>query len=337
MYPQRINANEILIRKKDDEFIIPFADGKAKLSVRDSEFRESSEPGVSQPAETTNDAEVGADFWSIQGDCIYRHHTEPRVHLYVPERRNIPNPTEVYWRDQDNSHKSGCVARKTSSTIIGTSSWIEICRNFGPVSRSLQYWVENLLQDFCGLGGAWHRFQQLPDVTLCGLRFGLACRKQLRGRRSRKCALEKPKLDNARRLKGFGAYTHFPKDRNCEICKRTKVMQVPRAGEIWWLVCSWSQTPQRRMWISKQSPIRCRGTRFGDSVDPILSVQNQNFKRNGEELAKVLQADEETQSHLHWQFHRIWQILWRLILESLHVNTHTDRRLMVFLRERCAE
>ena len=32
-------------------------------------------------------------------------------------------------------------------------------------------------------------------------------------------------------------------------------------------------------------------------------------------------VDEETQSHLHWQFPRIWPILWRLILESLYVNT----------------
>ena len=39
-YPRRINAKEVLLRRKDNEFIFPFADGTAKLSGRDNEFRE---------------------------------------------------------------------------------------------------------------------------------------------------------------------------------------------------------------------------------------------------------------------------------------------------------
>ena len=34
-YHRRINAKEVLIRQKDDEFIFPVADGTAKLSGRD--------------------------------------------------------------------------------------------------------------------------------------------------------------------------------------------------------------------------------------------------------------------------------------------------------------
>ena len=56
------------------------------------------------------------------------------------------------------------------------------------------------------------------------------------------------------------------------------------------------------MWFSKQSSIRCRGTRLGNSVFTIISVQNQDFSGKRRELTKVLGADEETQSHLHWQF-----------------------------------
>ena len=37
-YPWRINAKEVLIRQKDDEFKFPFADGTAKLAGRDYEF-----------------------------------------------------------------------------------------------------------------------------------------------------------------------------------------------------------------------------------------------------------------------------------------------------------
>ena len=76
------------VRQKDDEFIVPVADGAANLIRRDSASRETTlrrEPPIrserfqwrtskrreSQPTETTD------DFWSIQGDFIYRHHNEP--------------------------------------------------------------------------------------------------------------------------------------------------------------------------------------------------------------------------------------------------------------------
>ena len=41
--------------------------------------------------ETNDDAEARKDFWSIQGDFIYRHHIEPRVQLFVP-KETFPIP-----------------------------------------------------------------------------------------------------------------------------------------------------------------------------------------------------------------------------------------------------
>ena len=61
-------------------------------------------------------------------------------------------------------------------------------------------------------------------------------------------------------------HTYFPKDQLCEVCKRTKMTRAPcrrRTGEA---------VPQRRRSISKQSPIRSRGTRFSHSMVSILSV-----------------------------------------------------------------
>ena len=49
---------------------------------------ESEEP---QPTEPSDDAEARKDFWSIQGDFIYRHHTEPRVQLFVPKEETFPD------------------------------------------------------------------------------------------------------------------------------------------------------------------------------------------------------------------------------------------------------
>ena len=101
IHPPRINANEVLTPQRSEDFIFPIADGTAKLSGRDHEFREPTlmweqpvrsedlsgelqgEPEGFQPTESKDDAEARKDFWSIQGDFIYRHHCEPRVQLHV--------------------------------------------------------------------------------------------------------------------------------------------------------------------------------------------------------------------------------------------------------------
>ena len=101
IYPRRINAREVSIIQTDDEFILPVADGTAKLLGRDHEQPVRSEDlrgelhgelGESPPTESTDDAEARNDFWSIEGDFIYRHHTEPRIHLYVPKEASFPIP-----------------------------------------------------------------------------------------------------------------------------------------------------------------------------------------------------------------------------------------------------
>ena len=48
------------------------------------------EPEGFQPTETKDDAEARKDFWSIQGDFICRHHSEPRVQLCVPNEEAFP-------------------------------------------------------------------------------------------------------------------------------------------------------------------------------------------------------------------------------------------------------
>ena len=79
--------------------------------------------------------------------------------------------------------------------------------------------------------------------------------------------------------------------------------------------------PEIPEWLQEfGSSIRSRGTGSSYSMDPGVSVQKQNFTRNPEKLAKV-QTREETKCHLHWQFFRIRESLWRSFLESLHVCT----------------
>ena len=96
-----------MISQKGDKCIFPVADGTAKLSGKDYEFREPTltrertvrrenisgeiqgESGESQPTESTDDGDARADFLSIQGDFIYRRHNETRVQLYVPKEETF--------------------------------------------------------------------------------------------------------------------------------------------------------------------------------------------------------------------------------------------------------
>ena len=96
--------------KREKTIMFPKADGTAKLSGRDCEFRESTvrreqlvrsedlsgelqgEAEGFQPTEPTDDGEARKDFWSTQGDFIYRHHIEPRIQLYVPKDATFPVP-----------------------------------------------------------------------------------------------------------------------------------------------------------------------------------------------------------------------------------------------------
>ena len=45
-----------------------------------------------QSEETKDDAEAREDFWSIQGDFIYRNHMKPRSQLYVPQEESFLFP-----------------------------------------------------------------------------------------------------------------------------------------------------------------------------------------------------------------------------------------------------
>ena len=100
--------------------------------------------------------------------------------------------------------------------------------------------------------------------------------------------------------------THFPENRKCKICKRTKITRapcrrrnggaVPRAENFSDLITA-DHKVLCWLWTSKQSSICNRGAGLGHPMDPVISVQNKNFTRNPEELAKVLGAEWEAKSH----------------------------------------
>ena len=98
IYPRRVNGKEALTPQRREQFIFPVEkDGTAKLLGRHHEFRETARRldkplGVKFSVKNfkanrrnkKNDGEARNDFWSIQGDFMFRHHIELRVQLYVP-------------------------------------------------------------------------------------------------------------------------------------------------------------------------------------------------------------------------------------------------------------
>ena len=74
---------------------IPGKHSKAGTNRKERESHSEDPQGEaeeSHPTESRDDVEAHKDFWSVQGDFIYRHHIEPRVKHYVPKEETFPTP-----------------------------------------------------------------------------------------------------------------------------------------------------------------------------------------------------------------------------------------------------
>ena len=147
-----------------------------------------------------DDGEARNDFWSISGNYIYRHHVEPRLKLYVSREESFPIPLRYFD-----------VTRATSTTL---DVLLE--------RRIDDYWnIDRDLSDSCKRIHTAHFVGRKPPdgYTWSGERL---TRKQTTSRTDylwpeiwkdmsaaaqreakQRWATEKPKLDNARRLRGI--------------------------------------------------------------------------------------------------------------------------------------
>ena len=205
IYARRLNAKEVLTPMSGEKFIFPIADGTVKLSGGDQDLRtptsiqdrpdRGEEQGIllgesdefsSNPHQQSSwyDGEARNDFRSISDNFICRHHVEPRIKLYVRREESFPIRRHKKYR-----HILGCIVGKTLKTI-GTLMEIENCQMHGQVSQDSPYLLREKPPD----GHTWS-----------GKRL---TRKQTTSRPDtlwpemwkHMWAIEKPKLENARRL-----------------------------------------------------------------------------------------------------------------------------------------
>ena len=129
----------------------------------------------------------------------------------------------------------------------------------------------------------------------------------------------------------YSIYTHFPEDRNCEVCKRTKMTRapckgrtgeaVPRAEKFGDLI-----TADHKVLNEEGEPRN--NHRYAVVVQDlatqwihIRAKTKKYFQETEKSFTKVPRAVTKAESHWHWQFNGIWQILCRSIMESSNFYT----------------
>ena len=103
------------------------------------------------------------------------------------------------------------------------------------------------------------------------------------------------------------------------------VNQLQSRGEKWYritadhkVLCEGCESPNHHRYVVVVQDLATQWIQF-------YPCKNKTSQETEKELTKVLGADEETKSHLHSQFPRIWQSLCGRILNSLYVNTHRSK------------
>ena len=201
---------------------MPAADGRIKLPGGDQELRTptlirqrpiqgesqrdflgESEVSLPPPQDSLPDAGEAINyFWSMSGIFIYRHHVEPRVQLYSPREESCPIPLEYID-----------VSRTTHTNLdVMQESRINDYWNIDGPRELPDSWTGftqfTLLSDKPPDGYLWsgerltkRQATSMPDHLWPELWRGLARNAKLREKH--KWAIEKPKLDNVRRLRGI--------------------------------------------------------------------------------------------------------------------------------------
>ena len=142
-------------------------------------------------------------------------------------------------------------------------------------------------------------------------------------------------------------YTHFPKDRNCEVCLRTKMTTapcrrrtggaVPRAQNFGDLITADHKVLSEGCESRNNHRYAIVVQDLATQMDPVVSVQNKNFSINTKELAKSSWSQigslKSFTLSIPWNLAKPVKIFLGIIVR----RHHTDREHMGLLREQYAE
>ena len=294
IYSKRLNAKEVIFPKENGKFIFPAADGRIKTLGGDQELRTptlirdhpirgesrrdflgESEGSLPPPQDSLPDAgEAINDFWSMSGNFIYRHHGEPRFKLYSPREESFPIPLKYID-----------VSRNTKTNLDVTQERrIDDYWNIGGSRDLSDSWTG--FTEFTRLAEkppdgymwSWRRLTERqvtsrPDHLWPELWTKLGRNAKLKEKQ--KWSNEKPKLDNARRLRGM--YFIDPEDK--ELIQRNHQECSQEIGNT-----SGPAMPRKTSKKSKHGETRGKTSDFKSKFACILEASESTRLRMGESL-----------------------------------------------------
>ena len=221
-YAKRLSAKEVLTLMSGEKFTFPIADGTVKLSGGGQVLRTStlimdipdrgeeqgtlqgeSDGSTSTPFQDSSwyDGDAKNNFWSITGDFICRHHVEPQVKLYMPREESFPIPLKYsdVTRTTHIRHQKNCWKNNDEYLDVDEKE------NFQMHGMASQDFLlsERPLDGYTWSGERVTRKQTTsrPDNVWPDMwnHMSDAAKRKAKQR----WAIEKPKLDNARQLRGI--------------------------------------------------------------------------------------------------------------------------------------
>ena len=210
------------------------------------DFLGESEGSLPPPHDSLPDAgEAINEFWSMSGSFIYRHHVEPRVKLYSPREESFPIPLK-YIDVSRTTHTNLDVKQKKR---IDDYWNIDGSRDLSvPWTGFTQF---TLLEEKPPEGKMWsgerltkRQATSRPDHLWPDLWTKFGRNAKLKGKR--KWSHEKPKLDNARKLRGIYFIDTEDKDFKETIKNARKKLETPMAPAMPCKTCKKSKHGEAR-------------------------------------------------------------------------------------------
>ena len=219
------------------------------------DFLGESEGSLPPPHGSFPDAgEAINDFWSMSGNFIYRHHVEPRVKLYSPREESFPIPLKYI----DVSRTTHTNLDVMQGRRIDDYWNIDGSRDLSGSWTGCTQFI--LLEEKPPDGYMWSRERltkrqvtSRPNHLWPELWIKLGRNGKLKERQ--KWSNEKPKLDNARRLRGI--YFMDPEDKKVKesIKNARKKLETPMALAV---PCKTSKNSQHGVTRGESTEIKSK-------------------------------------------------------------------------------
>ena len=154
---------------------------------------------------------------------------------------------------------------------------------------------------------------------------------------SHEASLE-PTFKRSADLGKHSVHTHVPKDRNCEICQRTKIIRAPcrrRIGRVVPRAENFGDTADRKV-LSEGCESRNNHRYAVNPLDPVVSVQNKNFRKPEGACKSSWSRFGSLKSFtltIPWNLGKLVKIFPGIVVRQ----HHTDWKQVASLKEQCAE